>query len=414
MADVLVDADIVVVGAGAAGLAAARRVAARGRSVRVLEARDRIGGRAHTVAEGGFALDLGCFWLHSADRNPWAAIALEYGFSLDKTQPGWGERLLRAGFGPADEADWQRTREAFYARLEAAAEGPDRPAIEFLEPGNRWNALLNAVSTWANGVELDRVSVHDNRRYEDSGVNWRVKEGYGSLIAALGVDLPVRLGAGVGRIDWSGRAVTLETALGTLRAHAAIVTVPTPLLAAETIRFEPALPADKIAAAQGVPLGVDNKLYFRLAGDLPDSDAHYVGSVSRVETAAIQVKPHGRPLVEVYLGGKIALALEHAGADASIAFALDELAGLFGADIRARLTPLAQSAWATDPWARGSYSYALPGHAEDRAILAAPVEDRLFFAGEACSPDYFSTAHGAYSSGIETADRALAALEKRR
>ncbi len=94
------------------------------------------------------------------------------------------------------------------------------------------------------------------------------------------------------------------------------------------------------------------------------------------------------------------------------AFAADELAALFGESIRKQLRPLAASAWRADPFARGSYSYARPGHADDRAILAAPIDDRLFFAGEACSPNFFSTAHGAYETGLRAADAALASLKR--
>jgi monoamine oxidase len=92
------------------------------------------------------------------------------------------------------------------------------------------------------------------------------------------------------------------------------------------------------------------------------------------------------------------------------AFALDELAGVLGSRIRKHLTPLAASAWAGDPYARGSYSYALPGHAEDRAIWAEPMGDRIFFAGEAASAHDFSTTHGAYLSGLAAAERAVALL----
>ncbi|HXM84431.1 MAG TPA: FAD-dependent oxidoreductase, partial [Stellaceae bacterium] len=154
--------DVVVVGAGAAGIAAARRLLAARLNIMVVEARDRIGGRAYTVQPlPGVALDLGCEWLHSADRNPWPGIARQLGFAIDEKLPDWGSRVAWLKGKDAD-ADWQRTREAFYARLDRAAEEPgDRAASELLEPGNRWNPLLRAISTWANGAELDQVSVKD-------------------------------------------------------------------------------------------------------------------------------------------------------------------------------------------------------------------------------------------------------------
>ena len=125
-----------------------------------------------------------------------------------------------------------------------------------------------------------------------------------------------------------------------------------------------------------------------------------------------QVRPMGRPRVNCFFGGRFAAQLERDGIAAMAAFAIDELVGLFGSDIRPRLSPLAASFWRADPFARGSYSYAKPGNADDRARLVEPVDDRLFFAGEACSPNFFSTAHGAYETGLRAADAALASLRR--
>src|SRR5262249_44915041 len=117
--------------------------------------------------------------------------------------------------------------------------------------------------------------------------------------------------------------------------------------------------------------------------------------------------PFGRPLIEGYFGGRLARDLEAGGEAAFATFAADEVASLLGEGIRKRLHPIAASAWARDPYARGSYSHALPGHADARRTLAEPVDARLFFAGEACSVHDFSTAHGAYRTGIAAADAAV-------
>jgi len=415
MSDALVDVEVAVVGAGAAGLAAGRRLQAQGRSVLVLEARDRIGGRAHSVmTAAGFPVDLGCGWLHSADRNPWVAIARQFGFTIDETPPGWGDRLVRVGFSLAEQTDWLRTRAAFDERLEEAASAPDVAAITLLEPGNRWNTLLEIISTRANGVELDRLSAHDYHRYEDTGINWRVTEGYGALVARLGAEVPVRRETPVTAVDWSGAGVALQMPSGTLRARAAILTAPPSVIAAGAIRFTPDLPPAKQQAAHGLPLGIDNKFHFHLGGEWPELNPnwHITGTVQRLETGSYQLKPHGRPLIEMFLGGDHALALERDGLAATAAFGRDELARLYGSRIRTSLTPLAGSAWTTDPYSRGSYSYARPGHADDRALWAAPTADRLFFAGEATSPDFFSTTHGAYISGLRAADEAIAMLSR--
>jgi monoamine oxidase len=416
MSDPVTDIDVAVVGAGAAGLAAAHRLRQRGVSTLVLEARGRLGGRAHTVTTStGYPVDLGCGWLHSADRNPWIAIARGLGFGIDETLPGWGSRLIRMGYTEADQADWFRTREAFYERLEAAAAEPDRAAATLLEPGNRWNGMLDAVSTFANGVELERLSAHDYNRYDSTDINWRVREGYGALVARFGSELPVRLSTPVRRIDWSGRAVALETDLGIVRARAIILTAPPSVIAAEGIAFTPALPPRKLAAAHGLPLGTDNKLFLALLGEWPEigSNWHVLGSTARTRTAVYQLKAMGHPIVEMFMGGELARDLERAGEAATTAFALDELAGVFGNRIRGSLEPLVSSAWSSDPFALGSYSYAIPGHADDRAVWAEPIDDRIFFAGEAASAHDFSTTHGAYLTGLEAAERTTAGMAPR-
>jgi monoamine oxidase len=406
--------DVAVIGAGAAGIGAGRRLREAGAvSVLVLEARDRVGGRVHTITPKGFPLDRGAEWLHSADRNPLAPIAQRLGFSVHRRPPEWTTRLSRSGETIEAEADWLATRESqSRARRKAAAEPIDRPLASLLAPEGRWNKLLDATSTWGNGAELDRVSVKDNVRYEDSGTNWRLAEGYGRLFETLANGLPLACAAAVSRVDHGRPAIRLETTRGTVTASRVIITVPTSIIAAEIIRFDPPLPG-KISAAAGLPLGVDDKLFIALSDQFPGvaSDTFLVGSTTSRETMTYQVRPLDRPAIYCFFGGRFAAALEQEGEAAMFAFASDELARLFGNDVRKRMAPLASTGWQQDPWSRGSYSFALPGHADDRAVLAAPVDDRLFFAGEACSPNFFSTAHGAWLSGITAADAALASLK---
>jgi monoamine oxidase len=409
------DFDVVVIGAGAAGVAAAKYLVAARLAVKVVEARERLGGRAHTVPTGlGFGVDLGCEWLHSADINPWTGIARSLGLTIDETTPDWGRRV--AWFeGDAAQREWQAAMEAFYDRLARAADtADDRPASSVLDPGSKWNALLGAISNWANGAELEKVSAVDYGRYDPTYLNWRVIEGYGALITRFGEGLPVAFGTRVERIDHGGPKIRIMTDRGTLTARVAIVTLPTTVLAEDRVKFSPPL-ADKIAAAAGLPLGIVNKLFLRLdeAGTnelMRETDRHLVGALDRVKTGSYQIRPHGWPVVAGFFGGELSAELEREGLDAMTEFAKGELAGLFGNGIKAHLTPIAASAWGFDPFARGSYSMALPGHADDRAALAAPVEDRLLFAGEACSIAHFGTAHGAYMSGAAAAAAALRML----
>jgi monoamine oxidase len=200
------DLEVVVVGAGAAGIGAAMRLAAARVSFAVLEARGRVGGRAYTVADAAFPLDLGCGWLHSADRNPWTRIATEAGFTIDRTLPAWGTQSFDLGFSAEDQAAFALASRRFHYRFEAIdPNAADCSAAELLEPDCRFNPLLNAVSSYVNGVELNLVSVQDSNRYADTGVNWRVAEGYGAVIAVQAAGLPIRLGCPVRLIDHRGK-----------------------------------------------------------------------------------------------------------------------------------------------------------------------------------------------------------------
>lgn len=339
MAEFPSEVDIAVIGAGAAGVGAGRRLAAATASFALLEARERIGGRTWTRLIDGIPSDFGGEWLHSADRNAISPLAEPAGFSLYKKRPEWTTRLRNSGCTLEEEADWLAAREAHRRAMRRAA--------------------------------------------------------------AL-------------RIDHRGTRIRIETARGVLRAARVIVAVPTPLIASEALRFDPVLPG-KIDAAAGLPLGLANKLFFRFDHHLAGiaGEIFAVGSTRRRETMNYQLRPLGRPRVNCFFGGEFAARLEREGLEATAAFAGDELAALYGNDIRRHLVPLGRSTWHSDEWARGSYSYAMPGHAGDRARLAAPVDERIFFAGEACSPNFFSTAHGAYETGLAAAEAALTSLRPR-
>src|SRR3989440_421463 len=320
------ESDVVVIGAGAAGIAAARRVKEAHVPVVLLEARGRVGGRAWTYHAGDLALDLGCGWLHSADENELAALAPKLGFPVDAYPPPWSRPAYEANFPAAAQKDYWRTWERFYACVDAAAKaGSDRPMSDCFEPGGRWNAMLGVMAT-------------------------------------------------------------------------------------ESLRFSPALP-DKLAAAQ-LPLGLADKVFLRVdpAEDLP-LDTRLAGSTTTRETGSYTLRPNGQPMIEGYFGGEFARTLEHDGQGAFAAFATEQIANALGSDMRKRLAPIAESAWARDPFALGAYSYGNPGAHAMRAKLAVPVAAKLFFAGEHCSAADFSTAHGAYRSGVKAAEDAIRALQ---
>ncbi|RZJ04438.1 MAG: FAD-dependent oxidoreductase [Brevundimonas sp.] len=403
--------DVAIIGAGAAGIAAARALADAPLDVVLLEARDRIGGRAHTLDMNGTGLDMGCGWLHSADENVLAAMAEDHGFTVDRTPPPWQSQAFNHEMSPAEQADFRAAFEAFETRVaEAAAGGREGPASTLFEPDGRWNPRIDAISGALNGARFAEVSIRDYDAYRDTGVNWRGAEGYGRLILRLGEGLPVVSDCPVACIDRTGPILKLQTAKGTVEARAVIVTVPTDLIARETLRFDPPLPT-LVEAAAGVPLGLASKLHMTVQGadDFP-KDSQLWGRSDTSETGGYHLRPFGRPMIEGWFGGDIARALEAEGEAAFFAFASDELVHLLGSSMRRRLAPVAASMWGADPWSMGAYSHALPGHADDRARLGEAVENRLFFAGEATAAAFYGTAHGAWMEGERAARETLAAL----
>lgn len=407
------ECDVVVIGAGAAGIGAARYLAAGNVDTLLIEASARAGGRASTETHGGFPLDLGCGWLHSADDNPLVDIARKLGLTIDRTVPPWQRAMPEDHFAAAGQRAFRTAQRAFYERLEAAArEDADRSAADLLDRASPWAPLIDAVSTYVNGCELAKLSTKDFDNYCDTAINYRVVEGYGALFERMAQDLPVVYGCAVEQVDHSGSRVRVDTSNGAVTTRAAILCVSTNILSREHLRITPALP-DKLHAAAMLPLGIADKIFLSVdrAELLPDNSRLF-GRTDRSDTGAYHLRPFGRPLIEGYFGGDCARTLEQGGLAGFAAFAIDEICDMLGNDWRKRLKPLVASSWANEPFALGSYSHALPGHSDKRAVLAAPVENRLFFAGEATHPHYFSTAHGAYESGVRAAREAVAALAR--
>jgi monoamine oxidase len=401
--------DVVIVGAGAAGIGAGRRLAQAGASFVLIEARERIGGRAYTLAHERGPLDLGCGWLHSADKNVMTAMAEATGFEVDRTKAPWERQSGEQGMSAAEQSDFRQAFAAFEKRIDENAEkGPPVAAGEYLEPDCRWNPMLNAVFSYISGAALAEIDARDYARYEDTGCNWRVRGGYGALVAALGAGLPVMLETEARVVDHSRAEVRVDTNRGAVEARTAIIALPTALL--PELAFTPDLP-EKHEAAMSLPLGAAEKMYFALeqAEEFP-VDGHLFAHTIRAEMGSYHVRPMGRPMLEVYFGGALARGLAEAGSEAMADYAKQELADLLGSSFPGRLTTLASSSWSNDPYARGAYSYAKPGFADMRAALAAPQDNRLFFAGEACSRSRYSTAHGAYETGYQAAEQALTAL----
>ncbi|RYD53872.1 MAG: amine oxidase, partial [Sphingomonadales bacterium] len=225
------DAEVVVIGGGAAGVAALRTLVDAGKNALLLEAGDRLGGRAHTVSIAGMPLDLGAGWLHSAEHNPWVAIAEATGFTVDRTLPRWLQQWRELGFPEAEQKAAGQAFGAFHQRLHTLQ--GDR-AADALVPACEWNDYLDALSGFINGAPVARISASDYLAYMDAATetDWRVEQGYGALVSAHAARLPVSLSTPVTAIRTTGKRLRIETARGALAADAAIVTASTNVLAA--------------------------------------------------------------------------------------------------------------------------------------------------------------------------------------
>ncbi len=406
------DWDVVIIGGGAAGIAAARRLATKGVSTLLLEASQRIGGRAHTVNVAGHALDLGCGWLHSADRNPWVGIAEASGFAVERRRPAWGQQYRDLGFSLKDQDAADEAYAAWHGRLMSGPPQSDC-AADALEPGGMWNGYLQAMSGYISGTGLERLSIADYLAYDTASTryNWRVPAGYGTLVAAsLPPSVALRLATPVEAINLEAAGVSIATGAGNINARTAVLTVSTAVLTQGRIKLPAELDEWRHAAAS-LPLGRNEKLFLEIVGDNPfEPETHVIGDPRNPRTGSYYIRPFGRPVVEGFFGGEGAEGLAEQGSAAGFTYAVDELAALFGSDLRRRLRPLAVSNWSRMDHIGGGYSYALPGKVEARVALARPFDERLFFAGEATHRHDFSTAHGAYQSGVRAADEVMAAI----
>ena len=413
------EVDVVVVGAGAAGLEATRHLLSRGVSVATLEASVRIGGRAHTDrALFGVPYDIGAHWLHRALHNPFVTYAKDNGFAVypaPETQTLYvGDRKATREEHSAYDAAYRRAIAAISA---AGRGGRDVSPASVVPDAGRWHDLVHfVIGPWEMAKDFDAFSCADWWNSGD-GRDWFCRQGYGALVAHHARSLEVHLSTRVTGVDWSGSGVSVETDAGRLRAKACIVTVSTGVLANEDIRFVPALPGEKVESFHGIGMGVYDHIALLFDGNVfgtgPDEYLLYNAQTKGAHSPPLMgllTNVSGTGLTLADVGGDFAMELEVAGREAAIDFARSELRKIFGSAVDKRFVKSHFTRWGHNALTRGSYASARPGAYRMRSVLRRPVGDRIWFAGEACSGDEWATVAGAHKSGRHVAGLVANAL----
>jgi monoamine oxidase len=405
------DLDLVIVGAGAAGIGAARAAAQAGLSHQVIEASHRIGGRAYTEdLAPGVPFDLGCHWLHTSHINPLVPEADRLGFFIDRDF-AFSPHLWRNG-RYATAAECNAYGACFDWADRSAAPPEDRDVLSLLDPTSAYFAPYAHVFSVIHAADPDQVSARDVVAQVIEGGDWPVRDGLGRLMARLGADIPVSLHTVAEEIDWSSRdRIRIRTNRGALTARAVLVTVSIGILQSGLIKFRPALPEPTLAAIDGFSPGVANRIALHFDRDVFGDAPHNFTIVDGdAEPLAIYIPPFGFNYIVGQTGGRFASHLTRAGQRAATAYVLDRVAAVFGEDVRRHFVRSIVSAWDTDPWVLGAYASVKPGHFGARDRLAEPIDNRLFFAGEAVAMPVVATCGGAYGSGVAAASRIASTL----
>lgn len=407
------DVDVVIVGAGSAGLAAAKTLRSAGLTFKVFEAMNRIGGRAWTSTEHfGVPFDMGCAWLHAADRNPYFAEAGAAGWTLHHHDMNVDHLYYRGRKASDEEIAAMKAADASISDLLERHTGSDDRLSALLAKGHATRAAATFAGPMDFGADEDEISIADFKAAADLEPNYFTKEGFGALVALFGADVPVELSTPVRRILWDVPGVACVTDRGTVRARAVIVTASPAVLAFEEIEFSPDLPDGHFSAFFDLPMGMLTKIPVEIRGTrlgLEPFDDLLVERIARHDIYFLCF-PFDLDLMVGFIGGDFAWEVSVAGEAAGVDFVTDRLCCIFGNDIRKHVGRAMMTNWGAERFVRGAYATARPGKSEARRTLMQPVAERIFFAGEALAGPLIQTCGGARLSGEAVARQVSAQL----
>jgi monoamine oxidase len=405
------EADIVVVGAGAAGIAAARRIMAANRKVIVVEASNQIGGRCQTdLSTFDVPFDRGARWMHNPETNPLIKLARSAGLEISTAPQGQKIRIGRRNARPGEI-------EEFLAALVRANRAIDDAARRF--DVSCASVLPKDLGIWADtaefvlgasfsGKDLKDISVGDKSRAQERNTAIACRQGLGTLIAKLGEQVPVALSTPASRIGWGSRDVSVETPSGKILARAAVITVSTNVLAAGNIKFASELPKRTLDAASRLSLGSYDRIALQMPGNplgLARDDI-VIEQSNSLKTALIYANIGGSSLCSIDVGGSFGRDLSTQGEAAMVAFAKEWLTKLFGSEVAAAVKKSSATRWNAAPFALGAMSAASPGGQSSRKVLGEPI-GCMYLAGEATHETLWGTIDGAWESGERAAEAAL-------
>ena len=403
---------IIIIGAGAAGIGAGLALQKLGVPFVILEASNRIGGRAYTDTSSlPGHWDQGCSWLHCADVNPLVSWANHLG-AVYETEDHSEKALFWSENHWLDTADrssvHRQIANRFAAIYATAKRGHDVPISGIPAKDCVGSEIAKTMVRLMCSDEPEHASATGYADYIDTNVNWIVTSGYGNLINHMAAGLPIRTGSEVSSITYHRDGIRVQTNSGQIDARAAIVTASTNVLLSGQIDFPSGPVQQLLNLIEEVPCGTYEKIAIAL-DHYPfspiNNEAVWINSDLEINPVYFQIARGGQPMLVAHVAGDQARDLVGAGSKAMVDFATQNLITAFGSNIQKLICGTATTSWQSNRFIQGGYSCARPGAGRNRSKMIALDTGMIAFAGEAFSLPWYGTAHGAYQSGKDVASR---------